>query len=216
MTNIVFRDPFALIEEEIAYLQEQTREYIEDTLIEAMDKVLFRRLIKDMEDDTNLYAISFYSKQRVFIETHTNEHSTESCEELVGRLGYHVNGWKELEEKRDDINRLSWKFRRKFGSDPLLQWPRATIYKKTVDIKSVPITAVIWKYIKLPEHNRRNISCPLPHHDDSSPSFRIYEKTNSFCCFGCGCSWNAVNFIALMENTSTKEAYKRLISTFNL
>lgn len=217
MTNIIFTEPFALIEEEIAYMQEQTREYIEDTLIEAIDKVLFRRLIKDMEEDADLYALNFYNKQREFINTHTTEQSTETWRELVGRFGYHLNGGKELEDKRMDINRLSWKFRRKFGSSPVLEWPRATTYKeKIIDIKNVPIWVVIWKYMKVPKYINRNVCCPFPHHKDSSPSFRIYEKTNSFYCFGCGCSWNAVNFIALMEDTNTKEAYKRFISIFNL
>ena len=217
MTNIIFTEPFALIEEEIAYMQEQTREYIEDTLIEAIDKVLFRRLIKDMEEDADLYALNFYNKQREFIDQYTTEQSAKTWREMVSRFGYHINSWKELEDKRVDINRLSWKFRRKFWTDVSGKRLKMTSYsEKMVDIKSVPIWIVIWKYMKVPKYNNRNVCCPFPHHKDSSPSFRIYEKTNSFYCFGCGCSWNVVNFIALMEDTTTKEAYKRFISIFNL
>lgn len=51
---------------------------------------------------------------------------------------------------------------------------------------------------------RRNIACPF--HEDNSPSLKIYEKTNSFYCFGCGSGGGPINFVMLYKNCSFKEA----------
>ncbi len=38
--------------------------------------------------------------------------------------------------------------------------------------------------------------CPLPDHDDKSPSFYIYPQTQSFWCFGCQRGGDVVNLAA--------------------
>lgn len=83
---------------------------------------------------------------------------------------------------------------------------------KKVDIKDIPISQVIWKYIKLPNNLKRNIKCPL--HKEKTWSFKIYQNTNSFYCFWCGKWWNSINFISEVENISTKEAFKKFIEYF--
>lgn len=35
--------------------------------------------------------------------------------------------------------------------------------------------------------------CPNPNHDDSTASFTINSKTNSWCCFGCHCDKKGIN-----------------------
>lgn len=35
--------------------------------------------------------------------------------------------------------------------------------------------------------------CPNPNHDDSTASFTINSKTNSWCCFGCHCDRKGIN-----------------------
>lgn len=40
--------------------------------------------------------------------------------------------------------------------------------------------------------------CPL--HDEDTPSFRYYEETNSFYCFGCGKGGNVVHLYRLFYN----------------
>lgn len=49
------------------------------------------------------------------------------------------------------------------------------------------------------QYGRYNlIKCPFPHHDDSSPSFAIYD-TNSYHCFGCNKHGNgAIDFLIHM------------------
>jgi len=77
-----------------------------------------------------------------------------------------------------------------------------------IDIQSIPISDVIWRYTKLPRNLRKNITCPFSYHRDKTASFRIYEDSNRFHCFWCNRSWDGVNFISHMENYSNTEAFK--------
>lgn len=45
-------------------------------------------------------------------------------------------------------------------------------------------------------------------HADKNPSFKLYPETNSFYCFGCGASGNALKLIRLFENCSYKTALR--------
>ena len=85
--------------------------------------------------------------------------------------------------------------------------------KKKIDINTIPIAEVIWKYVILPNNLRRNIVCPI--HKEKTGSFRVYTNSNSRYCFGCKKGWNIINFIADLENITTKEAYKILLNNFN-
>jgi len=38
--------------------------------------------------------------------------------------------------------------------------------------------------LPVPSNPAKLVTCPLPDHDDSSPSFRVFER--GFTCFGCG------------------------------
>lgn len=52
------------------------------------------------------------------------------------------------------------------------------------------------------------IICPF--HEDSKPSLHIYQKTNSWYCFGCQQGGNVVKFISLKEKKPYKEILKEL------
>lgn len=51
--------------------------------------------------------------------------------------------------------------------------------------------------------------CPF-HHDDRTPNFTVYEKTDSWFCFACGIGGNAVRFAQLFYNESYEEAKIRI------
>lgn len=58
------------------------------------------------------------------------------------------------------------------------------------------------------------IRCPFKFHNDNTPSFKYFSKTNSFHCWGCKNNGQAVNFVALYENVSKTEAAERLLDSF--
>ena len=76
-----------------------------------------------------------------------------------------------------------------------------------VDIKAhLSISQVLQHYnLKPDKHNR--ICCPF--HQEKTPSFTIYPKTNTFHCFGCGKSGDTIEFIQLKENITKHEAILR-------
>lgn len=55
-----------------------------------------------------------------------------------------------------------------------------------------------------------NTNCPLPEHDDSSPSFGVNAETGAFHCFGCGASGDLISFIRKMEGLTFKQALERI------
>jgi len=85
-------------------------------------------------------------------------------------------------------------------------------YKKNLDINYISIESIIWKYVRLSGSLSRNIRCPFSDHRDNSASFRIYKNTNSYYCYWCHRGGNILNFLADIENISTKEAYKLLLA----
>jgi DNA primase catalytic core len=53
--------------------------------------------------------------------------------------------------------------------------------------------------------DRHNKTC-CPFHEEKTPSFTVYPKTNSFHCFGCGVSGDTIEFIQLKEKCTKHEA----------
>lgn len=56
-----------------------------------------------------------------------------------------------------------------------------------------------------------NTNCPLPGHDDSSPSFGVNREKGSFHCFGCGASGDLISFVRKMEGLGFKQAVERVM-----
>jgi DNA primase len=52
-------------------------------------------------------------------------------------------------------------------------------------------------------HKRQNIKCPLPNHEDGTPSF-LLDEDNGYHCFGCGKHGNnAVDFCLDLDPSSS-------------
>lgn len=49
------------------------------------------------------------------------------------------------------------------------------------------------------------IKCPLPGHDDSSPSFSLYESDSRFKCFGCGKGGDSIELYESLSGKSQAE-----------
>lgn len=83
------------------------------------------------------------------------------------------------------------------------------------EIKSrVTIADVIRKYSPSSEIKKDVIRCPF--HSERTASFRIYQRNNSFYCFGCGVGGDQINFVAKILDISYYDALKRVDEDFML
>lgn len=83
------------------------------------------------------------------------------------------------------------------------------------EIKSrVTIADVIRKYSPSSEIKKDVIRCPF--HSERTASFRIYQRNNSFYCFGCGIGGDQINFVAKILDISYYDALKRVDEDFML
>jgi DNA primase len=67
--------------------------------------------------------------------------------------------------------------------------------------KSYPIT-------NLTEFKQRKACCP--YHNEKTPSFHYYPKTNSAYCFGCNKSADSIDIYQIIHNCTFKEAVREL------
>lgn len=85
--------------------------------------------------------------------------------------------------------------------------------------KTVPIEQVINVMHGLSGARRQSgrlvISCPF-HSGDRTPSFTIYEKTNSFYCFGCGVGGDGIKFVQKLYNLTPRDAAMVICRAFGL
>ena len=57
-----------------------------------------------------------------------------------------------------------------------------------------PIADVVSAYVQLRRRGRTSVGlCPF--HSEKSPSFTVYEDSNSYYCFGCGAGGDVIGFI---------------------
>ena len=65
------------------------------------------------------------------------------------------------------------------------------------------------------EPNRQGfVSCPF--HSERTASLKIYPKSNSFYCFGCGAGGDVIDFVRLLYGLDFRQACVRLESDFGL
>lgn len=92
-------------------------------------------------------------------------------------------------------------------------WHTPMIDLKTEIIERVTITEVVNRYGY--QINRGGfISCPF--HSEKTASCRIYPKTNTFYCFGCGKGGNVIDFVSQIDNLSFIDTITKINEEFAL
>lgn len=71
------------------------------------------------------------------------------------------------------------------------------------------ITDVVSGYVNLRRRGRNSVGlCPF--HGEKTPSFNVYDDSNSFYCFGCGAGGDVITFIRMIENLDYIDSVKFL------
>ncbi len=71
------------------------------------------------------------------------------------------------------------------------------------------ISSVISAYVSLKKAGS-NMQGLCPFHNEKTPSFTVFESTQSFHCFGCGAGGDVITFIRKIENLTYVEAIRFL------
>lgn len=77
----------------------------------------------------------------------------------------------------------------------------------------LPISQVLSHYNLQPDKNNK-LNCPF--HEEKTPSFQVYEKTNSYHCFGCGKSGDQIQFVEEKEKITKHQAINVCKSLLNV
>lgn len=72
---------------------------------------------------------------------------------------------------------------------------------------SVPIEEVAARYLELATRGP-NYAAKCPFHDERTPSFIVFPRTQTFHCFGCGEHGDVLTFLMKMENLTFRETLK--------
>ena len=55
-----------------------------------------------------------------------------------------------------------------------------------------------------------NTNCPMPNHDDSSPSFGVNTEINIYNCFGCGVKGDLIKLVQNVEGLNFLESIQKI------
>jgi len=79
--------------------------------------------------------------------------------------------------------------------------------------KQIDIVEVVKSYADLEKigKNYYKTNCPLPHHNDKTPSFYIRGDEQYFKCFGCSYGGDVISFIEEVEGIDFTDALEKLI-----
>lgn len=78
---------------------------------------------------------------------------------------------------------------------------------------SIPIRKVIRQYKNIDE-NVQKITCPFPSHKggrEQTPSFYIYDKTNTFWCYGCNIGSSSCDFVSHINGIGKYAAADKIL-----
>lgn len=75
--------------------------------------------------------------------------------------------------------------------------------------EAIDIVELIGSYVQLQKAGK-NFKALCPFHQEKTPSFYVFPETQSFYCFGCGASGDALTFLMRTERLHFREALERL------
>lgn len=76
--------------------------------------------------------------------------------------------------------------------------------------------SIYTEYLEDYELNKNKLLCLCPFHEEKTASFNVNLHTGQYHCFGCNAKGNAITFVANLEQITTKDAWKKIASKYNL
>lgn len=197
-----------LIDEEIAYFRESSRYYPE--------RILGDFTLAGIEElwTENSWELQQMSTEMQVGLSYTNLDDYDEAQQILLWASYHPYLMWLFLRKKDFIDKLlkirESKIKEQEHKDRKKDFFSETEIQELINSKN--ILDVVSKYAGLPTRYTptHNMPCPFPEHPDKTWSFHIYDKTNSFYCYGCRRWWGIVQFVKHLKGISDKEAFKEL------
>ena len=186
------------------YLKNYNTWRIEEEILFSFKPRELKMVIKELNKDYLFFRLPYIKK----IWELKNKLDTELEKYFIEKVEYYFNLGQELDLHNNKlIKRFEFFYKTQYVNT------RKNAKFSNFDIASIPIIEVLSMYMRVPKNLKRNISCPL--HKEKTGSFKIYQNSNSWFCFGCHKWGNAINFVAEIENTSNKEAFIKLANLYS-
>ena len=94
---------------------------------------------------------------------------------------------------------------------------KSAFRKKTLNIQNhINILDVISKFVELKPISRNLHRGLCPFHSEKTPSFTVYQDSQSYHCFGCQAHGNVIGFLIQKDNCDFKDAIHQLRQNFGL
>ncbi|MEY3783930.1 MAG: hypothetical protein RLZZ230_252 [Candidatus Parcubacteria bacterium] len=77
------------------------------------------------------------------------------------------------------------------------------------------IVDVINNYISL-KKSGTTFRCLCPFHTETKPSFVVYPSTQSYICYGCGASGNAIKFLMAIDHLDFTATVNQLCQLYDI
>ena len=81
--------------------------------------------------------------------------------------------------------------------------------------QAIDIADVIGKYVKLKKAGSSLLGC-CPFHNEKTPSFHVFARTQTYKCFGCGVGGDAIKFVMQHDKQTFIEAVEWLAGEYNI
>lgn len=164
-------------------------------------KQIIPKKLKELEQRRAILVDSI-KEQLKTIKTESDEFSRWFCRKLLK-----LNEGEELVALDKDIARL----RRQLAMINGFKQPKGSLTDDQIQAaRDVSIESLLDEPLKRRGHDFVTL-CPLPGHDEKSPSFHIYTKDNRGWCFGCSRGGDVLALTMLIHDCSFPEAVHLLI-----
>jgi hypothetical protein len=134
-------------------------------------------------------------------ENATDDFSAQFCRDCIKH--FHIPGLIEIDKHLSRLHRQNNIINNRKPRDNL-------ITRDQIDqARAVPIQTLLPGPFK---KIGRNSVCLCPLHNEKTPSFTIFTKTNTYKCFGCQQGGNSIKLMRSLYNCDFKEAVKNLLN----
>lgn len=166
-----------------------------------------RQMLKNMILEKSDRYDDLHEERERYLHCNSYEGRDEFGQWFLKEVFDQLLGGDEIRQIEHDLSSMCFALRRSEGQIPEhTEWDDQYEYATN----QVKIGDVIRHYLQV-DNFHRNISCPF--HNEKTPSFKVYEESNRFVCFGCNAHGSPIDFVMKYSNCSFKEAVSIL---FNL